>query len=135
MKDTEKDINYLRSKLNKKPIKTLLLNQSIITGIGNIYADEILFLSKIHPETLSNRLTNEDLENIILYTKKVLEKAIFKGGTTIKSYTSSEGVHGNFQDELCIHTKEVCPNCGLRITKIKVGGRGTYYCADCQKLR
>lgn len=124
---------YLKSKFNKKPIKTQLLDQSIITGIGNIYADEILFQCKIHPEKEGNKLTDKNLEDIIKYTKITLEKAIKLGGTTVKSYTSEEGVHGLFQNELLVHTKEICPNCNNKITKITVGGRGTYYCQKCQK--
>lgn len=125
--------DYLRKKLKNKPIKTELLDQSIITGIGNIYADEILFLSKINPNKLAKDLTNDELDNIIKYTKETLEKAIEYGGTTIKSYTSSEGVHGRFQNHLLVHTKETCPNCHKKITKTKIGGRGTYYCENCQK--
>jgi len=124
---------YLKEKLNKKEIKTQLLDQSIIVGIGNIYVDEVLFLSKIHPETKGNELKEKDLENIIKYTRKTLEKAIELGGTTVKSYTSSEGVHGRFQNELLVHTKEICPTCNTKIEKITVGGRGTYYCPKCQK--
>ena len=124
---------YLREKLTKKPIKTLLLDQSIIVGIGNIYADEVLFLSKIHPCTSGDELKDKDLENIIKYVKETLEKAIKLGGTTIKSYTSSEGVHGKFQTELLVHTKEICPKCKTNLQKITVGGRGTYYCPKCQK--
>jgi len=124
---------YLKEKLNKKAIKTQLLDQSIIVGIGNIYVDEVLFLSKINPETEGNKLTDKDLENIITYTKQTLEKAIELGGTTVKSYTSSEGVHGRFQNELLVHTKEICPECNTTIEKITVGGRGTYYCPKCQK--
>lgn len=126
-------IDYLKTKLKKKPIKTELLDQSIITGIGNIYVDEILFLSKINPLKEGKSLTNKELENIIKYTRDILEKAIKLGGTTVKSYTSSEGVHGKFQNELLVHTKEECPNCHGEILKIKVGGRGTYYCNKCQK--
>ena len=124
---------YLKEKLNKNPIKTQLLDQNIITGIGNIYADEILFQSKINPLKEGNKLTNKNLDDIINYTKLTLEKAIKKGGTTIKSYTSAEGVHGLFQNELLVHTKEFCPICNSKIEKIKVGGRGTYYCSKCQK--
>lgn len=133
--DKELTVEYLKEKLkNKKlPIKTVLLDQSIIAGIGNIYDDEILFRSKINPERKANQLKEKDLENIILNTKITLEKAIELGGTTIRSYTSSEGVHGRFQNELLIHTKEVCPECGEKVTKIVVGGRGTYYCKKCQK--
>ena len=128
---------YLRSKYkNKKlPIKTVLLDQSIIVGIGNIYADEILFLSKLNPLTRCCDLDDTALENIIKYTKEVLEKAIKLGGTTIRTYTSVDGVHGKFQNELLIHGKNkgVCPTCGQPIEKIRVGGRGTYYCTNCQK--
>lgn len=133
--DKDLSANYLREKFHKKPIKTELLDQSIIVGIGNIYADEVLFLSKIHPLTLANKLTDSDYENIINATKKTLEKAIELGGTTVKSYTSSEGVHGRFQNELLVHTKEICPKCNTKIEKIKVGGRGTYYCPNCQRER
>ena len=128
---------YLRSKYkNKKlPIKTVLLDQSIIVGIGNIYADEILFLSKLNPLIKCCDLKDNDLDNIIKYTKEVLEKAIKLGGTTIRTYTSVDGVHGRFQNELLIHGKDkgICPNCGQAIKKIRVGGRGTYYCSNCQK--
>ena len=135
--DEKLDINYLKEKYQKKrlPIKTVLLDQSIITGIGNIYADEILFLSKINPEKVSSTLNNTELENIIKYTKLVLEDAIKQGGSTIRSYTSVDGVHGLFQQKLHVHTKagEKCINCDTTIVKIKVGGRGTYYCPNCQK--
>ena len=128
---------YLRDKYkNKKlPIKTVLLDQSIIVGIGNIYADEILFLSKLNPLIKCCDLKDNDLNNIIKYTKEVLEKAIKLGGTTIRTYTSVDGVHGRFQNELLIHgkDKDVCPNCGQPVEKIRVGGRGTYYCINCQK--
>ncbi|MEG2322186.1 MAG: DNA-formamidopyrimidine glycosylase [Bacilli bacterium] len=133
--DNNLNSNYLLIKLkNKKlPIKTTLLDQSIIVGIGNIYVDEILFLSKINPFTKSNELSLEQLDMIIKNTKIILEKAIKLGGTTIRSYTSSEGVHGRFQNELLVHTKENCPLCNSLISKTKIGGRGTYYCNNCQK--
>lgn len=128
--------SYLKEKYkNKKlPIKTVILDQSIIVGIGNIYADEILFLSKINPLKKANELNDSDLINIIKYTKEVLEKAIKQGGTTIRSYESSEGVHGRFQQSLLVHNKDICPCCNSKITKIRVGGRGTYYCEKCQTI-
>ena len=135
--DDNLNINYLKDKYKNKrlPIKTVLLDQSIIVGIGNIYADEILFLSKLNPLIKCCDLKDNDLNNIIKYTKEVLEKAIKLGGTTIRTYTSVDGVHGRFQNELLIHgkDKDVCPNCGQPIEKIRVGGRGTYYCINCQK--
>jgi len=119
----------------KVPIKTVLLDQKIITGIGNIYDDEILFMSGIHPNRKASEITLKECQLIIDNTKIVLEKAIALGGSTIKSFTSSEGVHGLFQNELLVHGKkgEKCPNCGSTITKIQLGGRGTYFCSHCQK--
>lgn len=128
---------YLKEKFLRKklPIKSCLLDQRIIVGIGNIYADEILFLSKINPLKEANSLSLKELERIIDNTKLVLEKAIEKGGTTIRSYTSLNGIHGLFQQELYVHSKDgqKCLICGSDILKIKVGGRGTYYCPKCQK--
>ncbi len=136
--DDNLTISYLKEKYkNKKlPIKTVILDQSIIVGIGNIYADEILFLSNINPLKKASLLNDDELLNIIKYTKEILEKAILNGGTTIRSYESSEGVHGKFQQSLLVHNRENedCPNCKNKIIKIKVGGRGTYYCPNCQKL-
>lgn len=135
--DTNLTKEYLKDKYKTKklPIKTVLLDQSIIVGIGNIYADEILFLSKLNPLIKCCDLNDDDLENIIKYTKEVLEKAIKLGGTTIRTYTSVDGVHGRFQNELLVHGKDndSCPACGQAIKKIRVGGRGTYYCSNCQK--
>lgn len=135
--DEELDIEYLKEKYKtkKKEIKAILLDQSIIVGIGNIYADEILFLSKINPYKKANELKKEELQNIIDNTKIVLEQAIKEGGTTIKSYTSSEGVHGRFQQMLNVHQRkgEKCLTCGTEIEKVVIGGRGTYFCPKCQK--
>ena len=127
--------SYLKDKYkNKKlPIKTVLLDQSIITGIGNIYDDEILFMSKINPYKKACELKNKDLENIINNTRIVLEKAIKLGGTTIRSYESSEGVHGLFQNELLVHGGSVCPDCNSKLNIEHINGRGTYYCPKCQK--
>ena len=133
--DNNLNVEYLKDKYkNKKlPIKTVLLDQSIITGIGNIYDDEILYMSRINPYTKSCDLKNKDLQNIIDNTRIVLEKAIKLGGTTIRSYESSEGVHGRFQNELLVHGKEVCPNCNTKLEVVHINGRGTYYCKKCQK--
>ena len=128
---------YLKNCYQKKqiPIKTVLLDQKIIVGIGNIYADEILFLSHISPKKKASSLTKKERISLIENTKIVLQKAIEKGGTTIRTYTSEEGVHGKFQEELYVHNHEndPCPVCHEKIVKIKLGGRGTYYCPNCQK--
>lgn len=129
-------IDYLKGKILKnKPIKSLLLEQNIIAGIGNIYADEILFLSKINPFTKGKDLNDNNLALIIKYSKEVMEKAIEMGGTTIRSYTSSLGVTGRFQQELLVHCREheKCYFCHQEIVKTVIQGRGTYYCPNCQK--
>ena len=127
--------SYLKKKFSKKniSIKTALLDQTIISGIGNIYDDEILFLSHIHPKTKSNALSKRQLRTIIDMTRLVLQKAIEQGGTTIRSFEASEGVHGRFQHELSIHGKNECPICHNLVMKEFIGGRGTYYCKHCQK--
>ena len=129
---------YLISKLNRKvPIKTLLLDQTIINGLGNIYADEVLFDARINPLTLGCELDLNDCNSLVKSSNKIISKAIDMGGTTIKSYTSSLGVTGRFQQELKVHQRQFfsCYLCGTHITKIKVGGRGTYFCSKCQKTR
>ncbi len=132
--DENLTIEYLKDKLNKNiPIKTMLLDQSIIVGIGNIYADEILFMSGINPYKKGMKLSNIELESIINNTRVVLENAIKMGGTTIKSYSSVNGVHGLFQQELLVHNQDICKKCNSKILKEKIGGRGTYYCPKCQK--
>ncbi len=128
--------NYLLKKFKDKniPMKKILLDQSIISGLGNIYADEVLFASLIHPLRMASSLTKEECERIVKTSKKIIEDAIKNGGTTIKSYTSSLGVTGHYQDLLKVHKKEgkPCVNCQTPIKRIKVGGRSTYFCEKCQ---
>ena len=130
-------VKYLKEKLKNKtiPIKTCLLDQSIIVGIGNIYANEILFMCHISPFKKSNKLTAKELEKVIEYTRKILKEAIEMGGSTIRSYHPREGVDGLFQQRLFVHGKEheKCPNCGTMIQKKFINGRSSYYCPCCQK--
>ena len=129
--------DYLFNKFSKlnKTVKEALLDQSIMCGLGNIYVDEVLFMSKLHPEQNASSLTMVDYENIIHNSIEVLTKAINMGGTTIKSFASSHNHTGLFQNELLVHTKKICPICNTQIEKIRVGGRGTYLCPNCQKLK
>ena len=130
------DIEDIYNKINKKklPIKTVLLDQTIISGLGNIYVDEVLFKSKINPHRLANSLTVDEVEQIMKNSKEILDKAILYKGTTIRSYTSSLGVSGNYQDFLLVHTKKICPICNTPISKDKIGGRSSYYCSKCQVI-
>ena len=132
----ELTIDYLKDKFkkNKKAIKTVLLDQEIISGLGNIYDDEVLFKSSINPLKKANELTDLEIELIIKNSKSILLDAIKYGGTTIRSYTSSLGVSGSYQDKLLVHTKKVCQICNNKIEVIKVGGRSTYYCPNCQRI-
>ncbi len=135
------DLSFSRDELYAKlqnktmTIKQALLDQSIICGLGNIYVDEVCFLSKLAPTTSCLKITKYDCGVILTNARTVLEKAILAGGTTIRSYTSSLGVTGRFQLNLYVHTKagESCLNCQSIILKTRVGGRGTYYCPTCQK--
>ena len=128
---------YLFNKLSKCncEIKKVLLNQEIITGLGNIYVDEVLFISKLNPKENCKNITLEDCQNIIDASITTLNKAIQLGGTTIKSFVNSHMATGLFQNELLVHTKKICPICNSEILKIRVGGRGTYYCPNCQKMK
>ena len=130
------DYLYLKPFFNKsnKPIKTTLLDQSVIAGLGNIYVDEVLFMSGIHPLEKTKNITDEQIQKIVKSSIFVLNKAIKLGGTTIKSFQSSHDITGRFQNELLVHTKKTCPTCHKPILKIRVGGRGTYYCENCQLL-
>jgi len=129
--------DYLKEKYKNKKlsIKTLLLDQEIIAGLGNIYANEVLFLSKINPHRKANDLSDIELQSIIDNSRIVLEEAIKKGGTTIRSYTSEEGVTGLFQNDLYVHQreKENCKFCGNKIIRDKINGRSSFYCPKCQK--
>lgn len=135
--DKKLTADYLLKKFEKKqlPIKTVLLDQTIISGLGNIYANEVLFAAGINPLTKACNLTKEDCERIVKSAEEIIKEAINMGGTTIRSYTSSLGVTGKFQQNLKVHKreKEKCLVCGTAIENIKVGGRSTYFCPNCQK--
>lgn len=120
----------------KKAIKPALLDQKLVTGLGNIYVDEALFQAKIHPERPGNSLKETETERLHAAIIDVLGKSIEAGGTTIRTYLNALGEAGSFQQDLKVYGKtgEPCINCGRLIQKIKVAQRGTHYCAHCQKL-
>ena len=130
-----KEYIYESIKNKKMPIKTVLLDQSIINGLGNIYADEVLFKSNINPLREASSVNLAECEKIKEAASAIITKATEMGGTTIRSYTSSLGVYGSYQSELKVHTKQgaPCQVCGSIIEKTRVGGRGTYFCPKCQK--
>lgn len=130
---------YLYEKLHSRRItlKQALLDQSVMAGVGNIYADEICFALGYDPETKIHRVRKKDYPQILAQARRILGGAIKAGGTTIRSYTSSLGVDGRFQLQLKVHARknQPCPICQTTILKKTVATRGTYYCPNCQRKR
>jgi formamidopyrimidine-DNA glycosylase len=130
-------IDYLQEKLAKRKtvIKTLLLNQEIIAGLGNIYADEVLFKSGIFPETLADKLTKNQIIKLHQAIIEILTEAISKGGTTFSDFLNLLGVNGNYGDVAYVYrrTGQPCKICGTSIERIKLGGRSTHFCPQCQQ--
>lgn len=131
----KKEELFAKIKMSNKPIKELILDQTNIAGLGNIYADEVLFLSKLNPLKKGKEISVEECQIIIDNSIVVLNNAIKAGGSTIRSYHSGNNVDGRFQNELNVYGRngEKCPYCSSVIEKIVVGGRGTHYCPSCQK--
>lgn len=128
---------YFHSRASKstRAIKNILLDQSIITGLGNIYVDEVLFDTQIHPLVKGTQLNLEMSDAIVASSQRILKKAIAEGGTTIRSYTSSLGVSGLFQVSLQAYGQEgkACTRCGDVMVRIVISGRSSVYCPSCQK--
>lgn len=120
----------------KTSIKAALLDQTVVAGVGNIYADESLWGAKIHPKRLVNTITDEEF--ILLYTelRAVMNLAIKKGGSTDKNYVNAEGKRGSYMDFAKVFRREglTCPRCDTEIIKFKAAGRGTHICPNCQKV-
>ncbi|SET79028.1 formamidopyrimidine-DNA glycosylase [Salinibacillus kushneri] len=131
--------NYLFQKCQRttRNIKNVLLDQTVVAGLGNIYVDEALFRSKIHPLTMASNLTKPECSVLAKEVESTLNDAIAAGGTTIRSYLNSLGEIGLFQLQLFAYGREgqKCKRCGHMIEKIKVGGRGTHICPNCQKQK
>ena len=130
---------YLKKNLKNKSkkIKNFLLDQNFVSGIGNIYASEILHYCKINPNKKGEKLNIDDMKNIIKYTKKILKKAIKKGGSTIKDFKNTKGLSGNYQKEFKVYNREnlkcLRSKCSGFIKKIIINNRSTFYCNNCQK--
>lgn len=120
----------------KAPIKAVLLNQKIIAGLGNIYADESLFYAKVHPETPAGLLSEEETSLILEGARKVMDASINSGGSTMATYVRADGTRGNYLEKFAqVFRREgkECPRCGAEIVKMRVAGRGTHICPHCQR--
>ena len=128
-------IGYFKNK--KKDIKSFLLDQKFVSGIGNIYASEILFLCKINPTIYASKLTKQDCKKIITYSKSILNRAIKKGGSSIRDFKNITGKSGNFQKEFRVYQREnlscLRNKCNGKIQKIFISNRSTFFCNTCQK--
>ncbi len=135
--DPEFDLETFSGSLKQRKgrIKGLLLNQSFIAGLGNIYVDEILFRSQIHPETTAQHLDDRAISKIYSNMKEILNEAIAGRGTTFRDYRDGEGRAGDFQDLLKVYGREgkECPYCVEKIERKKVAGRSSFFCPCCQK--
>ncbi|MDR0691335.1 MAG: DNA-formamidopyrimidine glycosylase [Streptococcaceae bacterium] len=120
----------------KKSIKPLLLEQKLVVGLGNIYADEVLWKVQIHPRQPGNTLLQKEVSALHQAIIEILAQAIAKGGTTIRSYQNAWGKIGHFQSELKVYGRmgKPCFRCEAKIEKIQLTGRGTHYCPKCQKV-
>ena len=135
--------SYLATRFahKKTAIKIALLDQTIVCGIGNIYASEILYLARIHPERSAESITLSEIKRLIKYTREVLESAIKAGGSSIHDYVHPDGDIGYFQESHCVYNKTGlrCPHCRCSVAKtggirkMVLGGRSTFYCATLQK--
>ena len=123
-------------KKKKTNIKNLLMDQKFVSGIGNIYANEILFYSRVSPLKKVNKINKKKILDIIKNTKKVLNKAIFFGGSSIKNFKKIDGKLGNFQQKFKVYGKqnEKCPiaDCKETLKKITISNRASFFCQKCQ---
>ena len=120
-----------------KNIKNLLLDQKLVSGLGNIYVNEAIFMSKINPKVKSNELTNKKINALVLNIKKILKKAIYQGGSSIKDFNNIKGKKGNFQQFFNVYGRQGKPctrsNCKGTIRSIRISNRSTFFCDICQK--
>ncbi|MFH7025678.1 MAG: DNA-formamidopyrimidine glycosylase [Heteroscytonema crispum UTEX LB 1556] len=130
-------VDYLASKLQnrRRPIKTALLDQSVVAGLGNIYADEALFLSGVLPETLCIDLQQKQIERLRNAIIQVLEASIAAGGTTFSNFLNVKGVNGNYGGVAWVYNRagEPCRVCGTPIGRIRLAGRSSHFCTQCQR--
>ncbi|MEZ6140513.1 MAG: bifunctional DNA-formamidopyrimidine glycosylase/DNA-(apurinic or apyrimidinic site) lyase [Zavarzinella sp.] len=134
--DISPDDWYKRVHQLKRNWKAILLDQSIISGLGNIYADETCFRAKINPSSLPVNSDKSTIIKILESARDILTEAIELRGSTIRNYIGGSGLKGNFQDEFAVYgrTELPCPNCGSPIQQVRLAGRSTHFCPQCQQV-
>jgi formamidopyrimidine-DNA glycosylase len=130
-------VSYLVQQLRdrQRPIKNALLDQALVAGVGNIYADEALFLSHIRPETLCAHLTRKQIEQLRSSLIQVLQTSIEVGGTTFSTFLNVRGVNGNYSGAALVYGRdgEACAVCSAIIQRLKLAGRSAHFCPQCQR--
>jgi len=118
-------------------LKSLLLDQRFLAGIGNIYADEILFEARLHPLTVPSSLKVKETARLWAAVQSVLKKAIAAGGSSIRDYKDADGMDGLFQNEHRVYGRKgrPCPRCGTKVRRLVIGGRSSFFCPRCQRPR
>src|SRR5262245_21354049 len=119
----------------RRPVKAALLDQTVVAGVGNIYADESCFAARIDPRRPGNSLRPAETERLLLAVREVLARAIESRGASIRDYVGGSGRGGDYQDRFLVYGRagEPCPNCGRRIRRVRLAARSTHYCPKCQK--
>lgn len=125
---------HARSRKRRQAVKTFIMDSRIVTGVGNIYASEALFLAGIHPKRQAGRISLHRYRGLVDAVKLVLKLAIEKGGTTLRDFTSGEGNPGYFRQELNVYDREYedCRVCGSTVRQARIGQRSSFYCVTCQ---
>ena len=127
------ELLYAASRGRKKSVKELIMDNALVTGIGNIYAAETLFACGIRPQRRASRLTRAECAALAREAKRILKLAIKWGGTTVHDFRSVDGSEGKFVQKLKIYGQKTCPACGTAVAKVVLGGRTSWYCPKCQK--
>ncbi len=132
--EVDVDLLFAAMRKRKTPVKAILLDQSVLAGVGNIYADEALFLAGVRPGRRASRVTRRECERLAAGLRDVLRRSIETGGSSIRDYVSPSGADGAYQDERRVYarTGEPCPQCGSAIKRRLVAQRGSHYCPNCQ---
>lgn len=135
-KMTSEELYQKLQRRKNSAIKSVILDQAVISGLGNIYADEALYQARIHPARKAGSLSKEEAMTLLEAASRVMDKSIELGGSTMRNYVKADGTRGNYLDlfaKVYQRDGEPCERCGTKIVKIKVGGRGTHFCPKCQK--
>jgi formamidopyrimidine-DNA glycosylase len=131
------DAEYFRTavRASARNLKAILLDQKVVAGVGNIYADEALFRAKLHPQRIGQRVTPEECDRLREAVEAILTRAIETRGSTIRDYVGGSGLRGGFQNEFAVYgrTGEPCRVCGTGIASARLAGRGSHFCGSCQR--